>query len=208
MAFMQPTSVDFWLDPLCPWSWLTAQWLQEVQRQAELEVRWGVMSLAILNEGNEIPPEWQPYVDMSWQAARAVEAARAEGDATAFVAFLNGLGERYHVEGRRDLDLVIKECLAVAGLPDVIADRALTTELDATVREAHDTAMALGGSDVGSPILAFDGPEGRVGFYGPILSRVPVGADAVTFFEATRTLALTPGFFELKRTRDEEPWLG
>ena len=75
------------------------------------------------------------------------------------------------------------------------------------MRLSHKQAMALGGPDVGSPILGFAGPDGPVGFYGPIMSRVPVGAEAVRVFEATRTLATTAGFFELKRTRDEEPWL-
>lgn len=207
MAVMQPTSVDFWLDPLCPWSWLTAQWLLEVQWQADLDVRWGVMCLAILEEGNEIPPEFQAYVDMSWQAARALEAARVHGGDDAFVALLGAVGERFHVDARRDLDLVLEESLAAAGLPAALAEQSRATDLDAAVRASHGAAMALGGDDVGSPILAFEGPEGRVGFYGPILSRVPEGADAVQLFEATRTLAVTPGFFELKRTRDEEPWL-
>ena len=204
---MRSTSVDFWLDPLCPWSWLTAEWLREVQEQTGLEVRWGVMSLAVLNEAAEIPEEWRPFLEGSWAAVRALESARQAGGNDGFVAFLDAVGRRYHVEGRRDLDAIIPEAVAEAGLPDALAASAWTPDRDEDVRLAHKQAMALGGPDVGSPILAFEGPEGTVGFYGPIVSRVPRGEDAVRLFEATETLATTPGFFELKRTRDEEPWL-
>ena len=207
MVSMDRTSVDFWLDPLCPWSWLTATWLQEVQRETGLEVRWGVMSLAVLNEGTDIPPEWESFLTGSWAAVRALEAARQAGGDAAFVAMLDGIGRRYHVEGRRDVEAILVEATAEAGLPVSLAERAWTDDLDEDVRLSHKQAMALGGPDVGSPILGFAGPDGPVGFYGPIVSRVPVGSEAVQVFEATRTLATTPGFFELKRTRDEEPWL-
>ena len=204
---MRSTSVDFWLDPLCPWSWLTAEWLREVQHQTGLDVRWQVMSLAVLNEGTDIPEAWRPFLEGSWAAVRALEAARQSGGDAVFVALLDGIGRRYHVDGRRDLDAILREAAAEAGLPAGIAERAWEPDLDEDVRLSHKQAMALGGSDVGSPILGFDDPEGPVGFYGPIISRVPRGEDAVRLFEATRTMATTPGFFELKRTRDEEPWL-
>ena len=204
---MRSTSVDFWLDPLCPWSWLTAEWLREVQAQTGLEVRWGVMSLAVLNEGTEIPEEWRPFLEGSWAAVRALESARQAGGNDGFVAFLDAVGRRYHGEGRRDLDAIIPEAMSEAGLPESLAEAAWTPDLDEDVRLAHKQAMSLGGPDVGSPILAFEGPEGTVGFYGPIISRVPRGEDAVRLFDATEALVTTPGFFELKRTRDEEPWL-
>lgn len=207
MVVMERTSVHFWLDPLCPWSWLTSQWLLEVQAHVDVEVRWGVMSLAVLNEGTDIPDEWRPFLEGSWAAVRALEGARQSGGDEAFVAFLGALGDRYHVEERRDLREVIAESVRETGCPDEIAVTSWTDVLDEDVRLSHKRAMALGGSDVGSPILGFEGPEGMVGFYGPILSRVPRGEDAVRVFDAVRTMATTPGFFELKRTRDEEPWL-
>ena len=49
------------------------------------------------------------------------------------------------------------------------------------------------------------GPDGdQVGFYGPIISRPLDGDAAVRLWDAYVTMATTPGFFELKRTRDEE----
>ena len=79
--------------------------------------------------------------------------------------------------------------------------------MDEVLRLSHKRAMALGGNDVGSPILAVAGAEGdQVGFYGPIVSRPLEGdAAAARLWDAYLTMATTPGFFELKRTRDEDP---
>lgn len=204
---MERVRVDLWLDPLCPWSWLTAEWLLEVQRETPVDVDWHVMSLSILNEGQDIPEEWREFARLAWGPVRALEAAR-QADPDSFVPLLSAIARRWHVGGRRDLEAVLAEAVAECGLPASIAEVAWTDDLDEEVRLSHKRAMALGGNDVGSPILGFVRPDGeQVGFYGPILSRVPQGADAVEVFTSVRTLATTPGFFELKRTRDEEPWL-
>lgn len=210
---MEREHVDLWLDPLCPWSWLTAEWLLEVQQQVAggpdggLEIDWHVMSLSILNEGPDTPQEWQEFVRMAWGPVRALEAAR-QHDPDSFVPLMRAIARRWHVDGRRDASTVIAEAVAEAELPASIADVAWTDDLDEDVRLSHKRAMALGGDDVGSPILSFVRADGeQVGHYGPIISRVPRGEEAVRMFDAVRTLVTAPGFFELKRTRDEEPWL-
>lgn len=202
---MKRISVDFWLDPLCPWSWLTAEWLVEAQAQRPLDVTWRVMSLSILNEHADLPPEWAQFLPLGWGPVRALEAA-SRVDPDSFVPLMQGIARRWHRDGRRDLPEVVDEAVVECGLPSEVAAAAWSPDLDARVRASHEQAMTLGGDDVGSPILGFTRDDGRqVGFYGPVLSVVPRGDEAGRVFDAVRELAITQGFFELKRTRDAEP---
>src|SRR5258708_39161321 len=57
MAQQEPTAVDFWGDPLCPGAWLASRWILEVEQLRPVDVRWHVMTLALLNENKPDLPE-------------------------------------------------------------------------------------------------------------------------------------------------------
>ena len=199
-------SVDFWIDPSCPWSWVTARWLREVEGQGIVQVRWRVMSLAVLNEGADLPPEWVEPVRLSWGPVRALLLVDREVGPDSVWPLLEAFAVRYHGEGRRDVAAILEESVAQCGLPPSIATAAWDGSVDDDVRASHRAAMALGGDDVGSPILGLPGPDDRrVGFYGPVIASVPIGAGARQLWDGVVALAGTEGFFELKRTRDVEP---
>ena len=42
-----PTTYDaeFFLDPICPWCWITSRWVTNVQSERQLDVRWRFISL-------------------------------------------------------------------------------------------------------------------------------------------------------------------
>ncbi len=193
--------IDFWFDPACPWTWMTSRWMVEVQRQRDVEVRWHVLSLAVLNEGRDLDPEYRKSTDRTWRAARVVVGAEQEHGPEVVLPLYTAIGERHHPGGRNGEREVLVEALAEVGLPADLVDRAETGEFDEAMRASTKAALDLVGDDVGVPVVSVDG----VAFFGPVVSPAPKGDDALSLFDGCVAAARVPGFFELKRSRNVDP---
>ena len=200
------TTADFWFDPLCPWAWMTSRWMLEVERVRDVQVRWHVMSLAVLNENSDLPEQYRELMRKAWGPVRVIIAAQlAHGDEVVLPLY-TAMGERMHPQGRTDIDTVIAEALAEAGLPAELADVASSTGVDEQLRASHAEGIGLVGQDVGTPVIAVPGADGsRIAFFGPVVTPAPKGDAAGRLWDGVLLVAGTPGFYELKRTRDASP---
>ncbi|MEU6702966.1 DsbA family oxidoreductase [Streptomyces wuyuanensis] len=202
------TPADFWFDPLCPWAWMTSRWMLEVEKVRPVDVRWHVMSLAVLNEDrlDELPEQYREAMKNAWGPVRVVIAAQQKYGDEVVGPLYTALGTRIHNEGRGITPEVVLEALDAVGLPAELADYAESDTYDAELRASHHEGISKVGQDVGTPVIAVPGADGeQIAFFGPVVTPAPKGEEAARLWDGTLMVASIPGFYEIKRTRTKGP---
>lgn len=193
--------VDFWFDPACPWAWMTSRWILEAAKLRDLDVHFHVMSLAVLNENNtDLPPEYAEFLKTAWGPVRVVVAAARKHGEEVIAPLYTAIGTRFHPGGDRSPEAVAA-ALEELGLEPELARAAESTEYDEALRASHEEGISKVGQDVGTPVIAV----GDTAFFGPVVTPAPKGAAAAKLWDGVLAVAETPGFYELKRSRDEGP---
>jgi len=205
----EKTPVDFWFDPLCPWAWMTSRWVLEVEKLRDIEVRWHVMSLAVLNENrlDELPEEYREMLaTKAWGPVRVVIAAQQEHGPEVLGDLYTALGTRIHNGGEGPTKEAVKGALGDVNLPATLLDHWDETPYEAELRASHQEGISKVGQDVGTPVIAVPGADGeQIAFFGPVVTPAPKGEEAAKLWDGTLLVASVPGFYEIKRTRTQGP---
>lgn len=205
------TDVEVFVDPSCPWAWITSRWLKEVAPQRDLVVVWRSYCLEIRDDYGVSPtmPDDRREIAiaahaLSHRMLRIIEAARSRSGEEAVDALFSAWGPRFFVRERAGDGELLSECLAAAQADPDLLHAADDEKWDAPIIESMEVAYAFGGTKTQTPtiVVRADPPHG---FKGPVMAPAPTGAAALRLWDAIEVIAQEPGFFELTRPRANPP---
>jgi len=198
---MSTNQIDLWVDPACPWAWMTSRWLLNAKEVRDINVTFHTMSLAVLNEKNDMPEHYKELMAQAWKPVRLMIAAEQAHGNEVLEPLYSAIGRRYHNEGNKDLSVILPEALAEAGLPADLISATTDTSLDEPLRTSHHQGMDPVGMDVGTPVIHVNGEA----IFGPVITPAPKGEEAGRLLDGVLAVMSIPGFYELKRTRTKGP---
>lgn len=173
-----------------------------------IQVNWKLFSLKLINKDREVKEDLALLHEIGLKALRVAAAVRRESGNPGLGKIYTAMGARYHHD-KEDIDepSVLADILKTCDLPIDLARAAEDESWDTDIQVDMDRAIAKAGPKVGVPLIVLDGGDGP-GFFGPVMSPAPTGDNAVKFWDAIISVGRTPGFFELKRTREVAPLFG
>ena len=212
----EPADVEFFWDPVCPWAWLTSRWVAEVATIKHLTVDWRFICLRLLNSHKDYTKDFPDgYIaghGTGQKLLRVAAAVRQAEGRERMGALYTQFGGDIHVRGRRPemiqhYDEGFPDYLRSVGLEERYVAAANDESWDVVLQEETDEALSRTGKDVGTPIVSFTRNGTTTSFFGPVISRVPRGEEALRLWDAVWEVATFPGFAELKRSTRERPQL-
>ncbi len=204
--------ITFYFDSLCPWCWQTSCWIRQIETASEVDVTWGLFSLAIVNWEKPLE-EFDPDKGAGVKSLRTAIKARDIGGNS-------GIGAYYKAIGHRVFDLVesvneintLKAAAVDAGFTTSLVTNALEDPttwdrlksehmiLCAETRSFGVPTIRLGSGHTNSGTAA-DASNG-LALFGPVISKpAATTQEAVELWHHVRWLAAYENFAELKRDR-------
>ena len=186
---------------------MTARWVVDVVApERDLAITWQPISLLEKNKPEPDSDYFAP-VNQTHRYLRVMESVRAaEGDDAVFPLYWE-YGRRIHHD--KDREFPAADALAAVGLDAAHAAAFDDEKWDAEITKRMQVGLDLAGTDIGTPIIAFDDDDGdRVALFGPVITRVPTKEQSLRLWDGFVDMATVPGFWELKRTRTERPEFG
>jgi hypothetical protein len=195
---------------------MTSRWVAEVASLRDLTVDWRFISLRLVNAHKDyekdFPPRYVAGHGSGLKLLRVAASVRAAEGRERVGALYTQIGGDLHVRRRREeivdhFEAGFPEYLRSIGLAERHVAAANDESWDAELQAETDEALSRTGRDVGTPIVSFTLDGTMSSFFGPVISRVPRGDEALRLWDAVWQVATFPGFAELKRSLREPPQL-
>lgn len=205
------TRVRVFVDPSCPWAWITSRWIREVAPRRDLAVTWQSYCLEIRDDYGVAPTVPERFREtaiaahaISHRMLRIFEAARAQVGEQAVDALYTAWGSRFFVNRAGRDDALLSGCLTQCRLDSELLAAADDEKWDAPIVESMEIAYSFGGPKTQTPTIVVDDDPPH-GFKGPVMAPAPTGDAAVRLWDAVEVLSQEPGFFEMTRPRRNPP---
>lgn len=192
------STIDLYLDPVCPFSWVTSRWLLAAAERTNRPVALRQMNLAVLNEGEDADAAHQRMFERSRRLGRLFAAVTDRHGPEEFARLYERIGTRLHVEKDDVTPDFVAATLTDLGLRESLAESLEEPGHDAAVRRAHEASQDALGDEAGSPIIAIDGRA----FFGPVLTGLPDPDEGVVLLDAVVSAAGVPAFAVLQRPHE------
>lgn len=202
---METSTVRFFFDPACPWTWITSRWMVEVADARNIKIEWVIFSLRHRNRDNPGYDGLRAELNSQHRSMRVLAAATKLHGNEAVGRLYTALGTLIHHDGD-DHMVRLAEAIEMAGMPTEIIEHADNEAWDESIVATTEEGRAIIGDDAGIPLIIIPGNPSA--FFGPVLSPAPTGADALDLWDAFVALGRFEGLYEVKRTRSTGPIFG
>jgi hypothetical protein len=204
-------NISVFVDPACPWAWITSRWITQVAPQRDLTIRWRSFSPEVRDGGVRLAPAIPRQLRQAVLERRRIGAValqvfewlRSQVGEHAVERFYTQLGCRLNDPdrpGSSPLPGIIGAALTAAGLDEGAETAASEAIWQRQVVLSTQDAMALVGRDAMTPVIAVE-TDPPTALSGPIVSPAPAGADALRLWDAFAVLLQSPAFLEARRAR-------
>jgi hypothetical protein len=203
--------VETFVDPSCPWAWITTRWLKEVAPRRDLTLTWPSYCLEIRDDYGVAPTISEERREaviaahaLSHRMLRIFEAAQQEAGEDVVDGLYTAWGRQFFTRGGLRGDELLLHCLRECELDAGLLAAADDDKWDAAIIESMDVAYEFGGPKTQTPtiVVRTDPPHG---FKGPVMAPAPTGDAALRLWDAIEVLSEEPGFFEITRPRRNPP---
>ncbi len=145
------TRVEVFVDPSCPWAYITSLWLREVAPHRDLDLVWRSFCLEIRDDYGVAPtmPEARREAAiaahaLSHRMLRIMEAAKARHGDGVVEPLLMAWGPRFFPRGAARDEAILGACIAACGLDADLLAAADDEKWDAPIIEATELAYEYG----------------------------------------------------------------